>query len=52
MPHIFANYEIATSHSPMAGAFADAATEDVYINSIRDLLTGEKLNYTCDAHPV
>ena len=24
----------------------DAVTEDVYINSIRDLLTGEKLEYT------
>ena len=49
--HIYANYEIATAHSPMAGAFADAASEDLYINSVRDLLSGEKLNYTCDAHP-
>ncbi len=48
---IYANYEIATAHSPMAGAFAEAATEDMYINSVRDLLTGEKLNYTCDVHP-
>jgi len=49
--HIYANYEIATAHSPMAGAFADAATDDIYINSVRDLLTGGKQNYTCDAHP-
>jgi len=48
---IYANYEIATAHSPMGGAFAEAATEDMYINSVRDLLTGEKLNYTCDVHP-
>jgi muramoyltetrapeptide carboxypeptidase len=49
--HVYANYEIATAHSPMAGAFADATSEDTYINSIRNLLTGEKLNYNCDAHP-
>ncbi len=49
--HIYANYEIATAHSPMAGAFADAVTEDMYIKSVRDLITGEKLNYTCDVHP-
>jgi muramoyltetrapeptide carboxypeptidase len=35
----------------MAGAFADALTEVIYINSVRDLLTGEKLNYTCDPLP-
>jgi len=49
--HIYANYEIATAHSPMAGAFADAATDDMYLNSVRDLLTGEKQNFTCEAHP-
>ena len=49
--HIYANYEIATAHSPMAGSFADSATDDVYINSVRDLLTGEKQNITCDPHP-
>jgi muramoyltetrapeptide carboxypeptidase len=48
--HIYANYEIATAHSPMAGAFADAAADDVYINSVRDILSGIKQNYTCDAH--
>lgn len=49
--HIYANYEIATAHSPMAGAFQDALPGDQYTNSVRDLLTGEKLSYTCDPHP-
>jgi muramoyltetrapeptide carboxypeptidase len=49
--HIYSNYEIATAHSPMAGAFGDAGPEDIYINSIRDLLSGEKSSHTCDPHP-
>lgn len=49
--HIYANYEIATGHTPMAGAFQDAAPGDFYIQSILDLLTGKKLSYSCDPHP-
>ncbi|HEY2647636.1 MAG TPA: LD-carboxypeptidase [Puia sp.] len=49
--YIYSNYEIATAHSPMAGAFATALTDDIYIKSIRNLLTGGKLNYSCDPHP-
>ncbi|HEY2348668.1 MAG TPA: LD-carboxypeptidase [Puia sp.] len=49
--YIYSNYEIATAHSPMAGAFATALTDDIYINSIRTLLTGGRLNYSCDPHP-
>lgn len=49
--HIYANYDIATAHSPMAGAFTDITANDMYVNSVRDLLTGEKLNYICDIHP-
>lgn len=49
--HIYSNYEIATAHSQMAGAFGEADRDDIYINSIRDLLTGGSLNYSCDPHP-
>ena len=49
--HIYANYEIATAHAPMAGAFQDTVPGDPYILSIRELLTGEKLRYVCDPHP-
>jgi len=49
--HIYANYEIATAHCGMAGAFQEATSEDPYIRSIQDLLTGKKLAYTCEPHP-
>jgi muramoyltetrapeptide carboxypeptidase len=49
--HIFTNYEVATGHTPMAGAFQDAAPDDYYIQTIRELLTGKKLEYSCDPHP-
>jgi muramoyltetrapeptide carboxypeptidase len=49
--HIYSNYEIATAHALMAGAFQDTGPEDPYLQTIRELLTGEKLNYTCDPHP-
>jgi muramoyltetrapeptide carboxypeptidase len=48
--HIYTNYEIATSHSPMAGAFIGAGPDDPYLLSIRDLLLGRKLSYTCEPH--
>ncbi len=48
--HIYANYEIATAHSPMAGAFQDSVPEDPYILSIRQLLKGEKLKYSFEPH--
>jgi muramoyltetrapeptide carboxypeptidase len=49
--HVYANYEIVTGHTPMAGAFADAGSEDPYIRSIRNLLTGKGLSYAADSHP-
>jgi muramoyltetrapeptide carboxypeptidase len=50
--HIFSNYEIATAHSPMAGAFQEATPGDPYIHSIRELLSGEKMSYSCNPHPL
>src|SRR5450432_2856 len=49
--YIYANFEIATAHSPMAGAFNEMETGDPFINSILGLLTGKPANYTCDPHP-
>jgi muramoyltetrapeptide carboxypeptidase len=48
--HIYANFEIATGHTGMAGAFQDADQEDPYIHSILDLLTGTKLKFSCEPH--
>ncbi|HCL82439.1 MAG TPA: LD-carboxypeptidase [Chitinophagaceae bacterium] len=49
--HIYTNYEIATVHSPMAGAFQEAGPDDPYLLSIRQLLAGGKLKYSCEPHP-
>src|ERR1700676_5064686 len=49
--HIYSNCEIATAHASMAGAFQEAGTEDKYIQSIRDLLTGGKRSFSCHPHP-
>jgi muramoyltetrapeptide carboxypeptidase len=49
--HIYAHYEIATAHTPMAGAFQDAGPDDPYLLSIRELLTGGKAEYSCKPHP-
>src|SRR6202035_2535083 len=49
--HVFGNYEIASAHAPMARAFQGAAPDDPHINSIRELLTGGRMNYSCDPHP-
>jgi muramoyltetrapeptide carboxypeptidase len=48
--HIYANYEIVTAHTPMAGAFRNAGPDDPYIYSIRNLLTGGKGNFSCEPH--
>jgi muramoyltetrapeptide carboxypeptidase len=48
--HVFANYEIATAHSPMAGAFQDSPPADPYILSMLDLLTGKPARYYCEPH--
>ena len=49
--HIYSNFEIMTAHSPMAGAFIDAGPDDAYLNSIRSLLKGDRLIYSCESHP-
>jgi muramoyltetrapeptide carboxypeptidase len=49
--HIHANYNIATAHSPMAGAFNDPLDPNPYTRSIYELLTGKKTFYSCNPHP-
>ncbi len=48
--HIHANYDIATAHSPMAGAFNDQLQPNPYTRSIYELITGKKISYSCDPH--
>lgn len=45
--HINRNFNIATLHSPMAGAFNEGGYRNKYIKSIRAALEGEKANYSC-----
>jgi muramoyltetrapeptide carboxypeptidase len=48
--HLYSNYNIASLHSPMAGAFNDAAGDDPYLLSLKDALEGKKADYSCEAH--
>lgn len=50
--HIFTNYDIATLHSPMAGAFNDGGVLTEGVLSLRRTLAGEPAAYTCPAHPL
>ena len=49
--HIFTNYNIATLHSPMAGAFNDGGALTEGVLSLQRTLKGEPAAYTCPAHP-
>ena len=43
--HIFSNYKISSLHSPMAAAFNDGGSEEKYVLSLKDVLTGKKSVY-------
>lgn len=49
--HIFNRYKIASLHSPMAAAFNDGEYKNEYIQSLHNVLTGEKQNYSCEVDP-
>ena len=48
--HIYANYEIATLHAPMAAAFNDGGAVNEYVQSLRRVLKGKEINYNCASH--
>jgi len=48
--HIYANYGIATGHTPMAAAFNDQLIPNPYTWSIHELITGKKTSYSCSPH--
>lgn len=57
--HIYSNYGISTLHAPMAAAFNDSAdepqgkegsNENEFILSLKNVLEGKKIKYSCDAH--
>ncbi|MBV4356965.1 S66 peptidase family protein [Pinibacter aurantiacus] len=48
--HIYANYKIASIHSPMAAAFNDEGYKNEYVLSLKETLEGKAMQYACPAH--
>lgn len=48
--HIYTNYYIASIHGPMANAFNDGGYINDYVQSLRSVLQGDKIRYTCEPH--
>jgi muramoyltetrapeptide carboxypeptidase len=48
--HIYANYGIATAHTPMAAAFNDELSPNPYTGSVYELISGKKAAYSCPPH--
>ncbi|MGQ0738287.1 MAG: S66 peptidase family protein [Bacteroidota bacterium] len=45
--HLYSNYYISSLHAPMAAAFNDGGHSNQYAASLRDVLEGKKIKYTC-----
>lgn len=50
--HLQTRLKTVSLHSPMAGAFNDVPEEDVYLQSLRQAISGAKLKYECATHPL
>jgi muramoyltetrapeptide carboxypeptidase len=48
--HIYSNYEIPTLHAPMAAAFNDGGAENEFVLSLKAVLQGKEIKYSCDGH--
>jgi len=48
--HIYSNYEIPTLHAPMAAAFNDGGAENEFVLSLKTVLQGKEIKYSCDGH--
>jgi muramoyltetrapeptide carboxypeptidase len=48
--HIETHFDIATLHSPMAGAFNDGGAETPFVQSLRVALAGQRSGYSCPPH--
>jgi len=48
--HIYANYKIASLHSPMAAAFNEGEFTNPFIESIRNAIEGKPAHYECQGH--
>jgi muramoyltetrapeptide carboxypeptidase len=48
--HLYSKYKIASIHAPMAAAFDDGEFNNEYILSLKNVLSGAPIEYTCEAH--
>ncbi|MES1216679.1 MAG: LD-carboxypeptidase [Bacteroidota bacterium] len=45
--HLYSNYYISSLHAPMAGAFNNDEYKNQYVVSLKNVLEGKKIKYTC-----
>ncbi len=45
--HLYSNYYISSLHSPMAAAFNDGGHSNPFVASLKDVLEGKKIKYSC-----
>jgi muramoyltetrapeptide carboxypeptidase len=50
LAHLYTKYQIASMHSPMAGAFAEPTPDARYLSSILHIFSGMPMNYEVDAN--
>ncbi|MEO7523727.1 MAG: LD-carboxypeptidase [Ferruginibacter sp.] len=48
--HLLSNYNIASMHAPMAGAFNDIENSKEYLDALQNAITGKKASYSCATH--
>lgn len=48
--HLYSNYYISSLHAPMAGAFNEEGFKNEYVLSLKNVLEGKKIKYTCAIH--
>jgi len=46
--HLYSQYYISSIHAPMAGAFNNEEYKNEYVQSLRKLLSGDKIKYNID----
>jgi len=48
--HLYSNYYVSSIHAPMAAAFNDAGYINRFVQSLRLVLEGKKIKYSCEPH--
>ena len=48
--HLYSNFYISSIHAPMAAAFNDAGYINRFVQSLRNVLEGKKIKYSCEPH--